>query len=37
LQPQAYEFWQGREGRLHDRLQFKRDADQQWQVQRLQP
>ena len=37
LQPQAYEFWQGREGRLHDRLQFKRDAGQQWQVQRLQP
>ena len=37
LRPEAYEFWQGREGRLHDRLQFKRDADQQWQVQRLQP
>ena len=37
LQPEAYEFWQGREGRLHDRLQFRRDADQQWQVQRLQP
>ena len=37
LQPQAYEFWQGREGRLHDRLQFKRDAKEQWQVQRLQP
>ena len=37
LQPEAYEFWQGREGRLHDRLQFRRDVGQQWQVQRLQP
>ena len=37
LQPEAYEFWQGREGRLHDRLQFKRDVGQQWQMQRLQP
>lgn len=37
LQPEAYEFWQGREGRLHDRLQFKRDVGQQWQIQRLQP
>ncbi len=37
LQPEAYEFWQGREGRLHDRLQFKRDVEQQWQMQRLQP
>ena len=37
LQPEAYEFWQGREGRLHDRLQFKRDVEQQWLMQRLQP
>mgnify|MGYP002633662534 FL=1 len=37
LRPEAYEFWQGREGRLHDRLQFKRDVEQQWQMQRLQP
>ena len=37
LQPEAYEFWQGREGRLHDRLQFKRDVGRQWQIQRLQP
>ena len=37
LQPEAYEFWQGREGRLHDRLQFRRDVGQQWQMQRLQP
>lgn len=37
LRPEAYEFWQGREGRLHDRLQFKRDVEQHWQMQRLQP
>ena len=37
LQPEAYEFWQGREGRLHDRLQFKRYVGRQWQIQRLQP
>ena len=39
LQPLAYEFWQGREGRLHDRFRFQRtslDADQ-WTVERLQP
>ena len=37
LRPEAYEFWQGREGRLHDRLQFRRDVEQHWQMQRLQP
>jgi pyridoxamine 5'-phosphate oxidase len=37
LQPEAYEFWQGREGRLHDRLHFQLDANQQWHLQRLQP
>ncbi|MAW48134.1 MAG: pyridoxamine 5'-phosphate oxidase [Gammaproteobacteria bacterium TMED30] len=39
LQPLAYEFWQGREGRLHDRFRFQRaslDA-KQWAVERLQP
>ena len=39
LQPLAYEFWQGREGRLHDRFRFHRaslDADQ-WTIERLQP
>jgi pyridoxamine 5'-phosphate oxidase len=37
LVPEAYEFWQGREGRLHDRLQFFKNAKDQWQLQRLQP
>ena len=39
LQPLAYEFWQGRESRLHDRFRFQRaslDADQ-WTIERLQP
>lgn len=34
--PRAIEFWQGRVGRLHDRLQYLR-SDQGWQVQRLEP
>lgn len=43
LVPDAFEFWQGRENRLHDRLRFTRAAagdagtDQGWTRQRLQP
>lgn len=36
LQPNQYEFWQGREGRLHDRLQYTQQAGM-WRLQRLQP
>jgi pyridoxamine 5'-phosphate oxidase len=36
LQPSQYEFWQGREGRLHDRLQY-RQHDGLWTIARLQP
>jgi pyridoxamine 5'-phosphate oxidase len=36
LTPTQYEFWQGREGRLHDRLQF-RSTSSGWAVERLQP
>jgi pyridoxamine 5'-phosphate oxidase len=36
LRPDTYEFWQGREGRLHDRFRFTLAADG-WQVDRLQP
>jgi pyridoxamine 5'-phosphate oxidase len=36
LRPEAFEFWQGREGRLHDRFRFTRAASD-WQVERLQP
>ncbi len=34
--PDAVEFWQHREDRLHDRLQYRR-VDDQWIVERLQP
>ena len=36
LVPSRFEFWQGREGRLHDRLVYSLAADQ-WNIQRLQP
>tara|TARA_R110001592_G_scaffold42654_5_gene138511 strand:+ start:2828 stop:3466 length:639 start_codon:yes stop_codon:yes gene_type:complete len=35
--PKRFEFWQGRENRLHDRLQYARQADDSWKVQRLAP
>ncbi len=34
--PDAVEFWQGRTGRLHDRLRYRRD-DESWTVERLAP
>jgi pyridoxamine 5'-phosphate oxidase len=34
--PVAFEFWQGRENRLHDRLAYTRDAES-WRRQRLAP
>lgn len=36
LQPLSYEFWQGRENRLHDRLQYQRENDR-WKMRRLGP
>lgn len=36
LAPEHYEFWQGREGRLHDRFRFTRE-DGAWVARRLQP
>jgi len=36
LVPSSIEFWQGREGRLHDRFRYVADADG-WQIERLQP
>jgi pyridoxamine 5'-phosphate oxidase len=36
LAPESYEFWQGREGRLHDRFRFTL-ADGVWVAERLQP
>jgi pyridoxamine 5'-phosphate oxidase len=37
LQPDTWEFWQGRKSRLHDRLRYRRDGDQHWIRERLAP
>jgi pyridoxamine 5'-phosphate oxidase len=37
VQPQAFEFWQGRTGRLHDRLAYRRTNSSTWELSRLQP
>jgi pyridoxamine 5'-phosphate oxidase len=37
LVPDRWEFWQGRPSRLHDRLQYARQADGQWLRERLAP
>jgi pyridoxamine 5'-phosphate oxidase len=37
LVPQAFEFWQHREDRLHDRLRYARDPDGRWHMERLAP
>jgi pyridoxamine 5'-phosphate oxidase len=36
LAPEALEFWQQRQDRLHDRLSFRR-AGEGWRVERLAP
>ena len=38
IYPHTFEFWQGRTGRLHDRLAYRRDANSgSWELSRLQP
>jgi pyridoxamine 5'-phosphate oxidase len=37
LIPNAFEFWQHREDRLHDRLRYTRQPDGAWLIQRLAP
>ena len=37
LDPDRWEFWQGRMSRLHDRLVYQREPDGRWQRQRLAP
>ncbi len=37
VRPVAFEFWQGRASRLHDRFQYTRTADDPWQLARLAP
>ncbi len=36
IEPEAIEFWQGRESRLHDRFVYRRE-DGTWRIERLQP
>lgn len=36
VEPEGFEFWQGRENRLHDRIFYRREADG-WKMGRLQP
>ena len=35
--PDEFEFWQGRENRLHDRVRYARSADATWRRERLAP
>ncbi|MCG6986172.1 MAG: pyridoxamine 5'-phosphate oxidase [Thiocapsa sp.] len=35
--PEAIEFWQGRESRLHDRFLYTRDREAGWRIDRLAP
>lgn len=37
LKPERYEFWQGRENRLHDRFEYVATGENLWEVNRLSP
>lgn len=37
LVPDEFEFWQGRENRLHDRFRFKLIDTKKWEIERLSP
>ena len=37
LRPDAIEFWQGRESRMHDRFRYTREAGGGWTIERLAP
>ena len=37
LLPERLEFWQGRPSRLHDRLEYRKQADGSWTIVRLAP
>jgi pyridoxamine 5'-phosphate oxidase len=36
ISPQSYEFWQGRQNRLHDRFLYSKSGES-WEIERLQP
>ena len=35
--PSSFEFWQGRQNRLHDRLRYSKSEDDDWTIERLGP
>lgn len=35
--PSSFEFWQGRQNRLHDRLRYSKSEEDQWTIERLAP
>jgi pyridoxamine 5'-phosphate oxidase len=37
VEPEIIEFWQGRPGRLHDRLRYVRTGETAWEIERLAP
>lgn len=37
VEPESFEFWQGRQNRLHDRLVYRRERAEGWVIGRLQP
>ncbi len=37
LKPDQWEFWQGRQSRLHDRLRYFKQPDGRWRIDRLAP
>lgn len=37
IRPEVFEFWQGREGRLHDRLEYILSSEDLWETRRIQP
>jgi pyridoxamine 5'-phosphate oxidase len=37
VKPQLIEFWQGRPSRLHDRIQYSLEGNNQWKIERLAP
>lgn len=37
VSPKKIEFWQGRDSRLHDRLQYTKDDEESWLIERLAP
>lgn len=37
IKPTLFEFWQGRPNRLHDRIQYRLNDEQEWVIERLAP